>query len=737
MGWLTAFVLRHKLVVVLFWIVLAVVGGVTTGAATHRLSSSYSLPGQPGYVTDVHIAALYHTDSGQTPTVVVATLPRGQSDVGQTAVEQANRLALGHTFAGAFHAGPGIRVVDQASTGDARFLTANGQSAFALVYTPPSGGPGEPDLTPRITAAVTAAAPPGMHIAATGLTQLAAGSAKPTKGSGVLSEALLAGLGSLIVLAFVFASFLALLPLVIAAISILTTFLLVLGLTYVTNVSVIVQFLIALIGLGVAIDYSLLVVTRWREYRAKGEGNVAAVTQAMSSAGRAVAFSGLTVAISLLALVVLPVPFLHNVGVAGFFIPIVSIAVATTLLPVVLATIGPRLDWPRLRHEGHISHPWSAWARRVLRYRTTAAVVAGAIMITLIVPLFSLRLGEPSSSALAQSGPAHTALATLTDDGVPSGILTPIQVLTKAGDGASTAARLAQVPGVYAAESPSTPEYRQGGTALVEVVPAAESSSPAGRATIAAVTSAVRGDPDDIGVGGSGPTEVDFIHAVYGSFPLMLGLIALLTFLLLARAFRSIVLAAKAVLFNLISVAAAFGTMVLVWQMGIGSHAIWNIPATGSITIWVPVMVFAFLFGLSMDYEVFIISRMREEYDATGSTRAAVVQGIGRTGRLVTSAALILFLGFISLASGPEVDLKVMATGLGAGILLDALVVRCLLVPALVGVLGRWNWWLPAVAARVLRVPASPLSPIGADDAPVVPSVSVTPTLALVGSDSR
>ena len=216
----------------------------------------------------------------------------------------------------------------------------------------------------------------------------------------------------------------------------------------------------------------------------------------------------------------------------------------------------------------------------------------------------------------------------------------------------------------------------------------------------------------------------------------MLGLIALLTFLLLARAFRSIVLAAKAVLFNLISVAAAFGTMVLVWQMGIGSHAIWNIPATGSITIWVPVMVFAFLFGLSMDYEVFIISRMREEYDATGSTRAAVVQGIGRTGRLVTSAALILFLGFISLASGPEVDLKVMATGLGAGILLDALVVRCLLVPALVGVLGRWNWWLPSIASRVLRVPASPLSPIEADDATVVPSIPVTPTLALVGSDS-
>ncbi|MDQ6838563.1 MAG: MMPL family transporter [Actinomycetota bacterium] len=289
-------------------------------------------------------------------------------------------------------------------------------------------------------------------------------------------------------------------------------------------------------------------------------------------------------------------------------------------------------------------------------------------------------------------------------------MLTPIEVLTAAGDGAPLAARLANVKGVHVAVSPPVGAYRQGGTALVDVLPVAESSSPAGRGTIAAVHAAVGGDPAVIGVGGPGPSEVDFIHAVYGSFPLMLGLIALLTFVLLARAFRSVVLAAKAVVFNLVSVGAAFGTMVVVWQLGYGSHAIWNIPATGSITIWVPVMVFAFLFGLSMDYEVFIITRMREAYDATGSTAAAVVDGIGRPGRLVTSAALILFLAFISLATGPETDLKVMATGLGAGILLDALVVRCLLVPALVGVLGRWNWWLPVWSARLLRVAPSPLA---------------------------
>jgi RND superfamily putative drug exporter len=187
----------------------------------------------------------------------------------------------------------------------------------------------------------------------------------------------------------------------------------------------------------------------------------------------------------------------------------------------------------------------------------------------------------------------------------------------------------------------------------------------------------------------------------------MIALIALITFILLARAFRSLLLPLKAVILNVISVGAAWGVLNLVWQSGHGSHVIWGISATGSITAWIPLMVFAFLFGLSMDYEVFILARMREEYDATGSTDTAVVRGIGRTGRLVTSAALILFLAFVSLASGPETEVKVLATGLAAGILLDATVIRALLVPAVVSLFGRWNWWLPKLPARLLRVEPS------------------------------
>ncbi len=524
-----------------------------------------------------------------------------------------------------------------------------------------------------------------------------------------MAEAMIGAIGALVILALVFASFLALLPLLIGGISVLATFLVVGGLTEVTGISQIVEFLIALIGLGVAIDYSLLVVSRWREERANGRDNVAAVTEAMNHAGRAVVFSGLTVAIGLLSMIVLPVPMLRSVGYGGVLVPLMSVAVAVTLLPVILATVGPRLDWPRLRTEHRASRVFSAWARGVYRHRWLAALAGLGILTALMLPALSLHLGEPGSSAQATSGTAHSALATLTDGGVPSGVLTPAEVLTSSSASA-VARQAARVPGVYAAVAPATPDYQRDGTAIVTVIPVAESSVPAGQKTITDLEHALLPSPHVTGIGGDGASLIDFDHAVYGDFPLMLAIISIATFLLLTRAFRSVLLAAKAVVFNLISLAAAYGVLTWVWQDGHGSHALWGIPATGAITMWVPLMVFAFLFGLSMDYEVFILTRIREAYDASGDARHAVTEGLGRTGRLVTSAAAILMLSFLSMSTGPQTDLKILATGLGAGILIDALVIRCLLVPALVALFGRANWWLPSWLARLLRIsaPAGP-----------------------------
>src|SRR5579863_636903 len=706
---LTRFVLRHKALVALLWVVVATVGVMTISGTTHRMTNNFSMPGQ-AFKVDNQIASQYGNGGDQAPYLPVITVSAGQK-----VADPAVAAATGRAFAALTRAIPGVRIADYATTHDPAFVTRDGRSTFALVYTAPATGFGGPSLGPVLERTVTAAAPADWHVGVTGAQLLANGSPNSGKGTGIMDEAMIGAVGALVILALVFASFLALLPLIIGGVSVLATFLIVGGLTEVTGVSQIVEFLIALIGLGVAIDYSLLVVSRWREERAAGRDNLTAVTEAMTHAGRAVVFSGLTVAIGLLSMIVLPVPMLRSVGYGGVLVPLVSVVVAITLLPVILATVGPRLDWPRLRTERRASRVFSAWARGVYRHRWLAALAGLGILTALMLPALSLHLGEPGSSAQATSGPAHSALITLTDGGVPSGIITPAEVLVSAAPGApaAAAARAAQVPGVYAAVAPVTPDYQRDGTAIVTVLPMTESGGPAGQATVAALERTLLGSPHVIGVGGDGASLIDFNHAVYGDFPLMLAIIGAATFLLLIRAFRSVLLAAKAVVFNLISLAAAYGVLTWVWQDGHGSRAVWGIPATGAITMWVPLMVFAFLFGLSMDYEVFILTRIREAYDASGDARHAVVEGLGRTGRLVTSAAAILMLGFLSMSTGPQTDLKVLATGLGAGILIDAVVVRCLLVPAMVALFGRANWWLPDWVARVLRIPAPRVAAFG------------------------
>jgi RND superfamily putative drug exporter len=421
-----------------------------------------------------------------------------------------------------------------------------------------------------------------------------------------------------------------------------------------------------------------------------------------------VVFSGTTVAIGLLALVAVPVPFIRSVGLGGMLIPLVSVVVAVTLLPVVLATIGPRIDWPR--HTRPVEYRfWMAWGRLMIRRRWLAAGVAVAALAVLLFPAMSMSVGAPSADALSRTGDAHAGLMALERTGIGSGVLTPFDVLVTGTNPRTVAARLASVPGVRGAVAPSGSAWHAGTTSLVVAVPAADGTSSSGRAALDGVRQAARTMPGSVRVGGPSAENADFLSAVYGNFPRMVALLGLITFLLLARAFRSLLLPLKAVGLVLVSVGASWGFMTFVWQDGHGSSQLWGIAATGSITAYIPIMVFAFLFGISMDYEVFLLSRMREEYDATGSTDAAVVRGIGSTGRLVTSAALILFLAFAALASGPDVSLKIIATGLAAGIILDATIIRMLLVPALVSLLGRWNWWMPAPVAHLLRVRATPV----------------------------
>jgi RND superfamily putative drug exporter len=683
------------------WLVIFIAGGASVKGVSGRLSLDFSLPGQPGYTTAQHLDKLYGSDSTSGYTsVAVMTAPAGQ-----TAADQVQALSkVGPAINKAL---PETRVFDYANTHDKRFIGSNGRTTIALIFTKAPGGFSD-NPTNDMKAAV-ASALPGWQTGITGESQLAQGS--DSGGPGVLAETLLGAGGALIVLLFVFASLLAFLPLMVAAVSILTTFLVILGLTTVTEVSFIVEFLVGLVGLGLGIDYSLLVVTRWREEREHGLDNHAAVIRAAETAGRTVAVSGLTVAIGLLALIVLPVPGLRSVGIGGVLIPLISTIVVLTLLPALLGGIGPRADWPRIRHEASASRAWTGWAKGVVNQRWAGAGVAVVILGVMLAPAFGLKVGETSVNALAKSGTAHNLYVQMTDNGISPGTLTPLEVLTKTSDAPAVLQAVSSTPGVSIATLPDGAVANQAGYSDVIVIPNVVTANSQTLAPVRAVQAAVKPIDGVVGVAGDGPTQQDYIHAVYGNFPLMFGLIALITLILLTRAFRSLTLAIKAVLLNVISMGATFGLLTWFWQNGHGSNAVFGIPATGAITFWVPLMVFAFLFGLSMDYEVFILSRIREEYDASpeeAGTTGAVVRGLGRTGRLVTSAALILFLAFAALASGPETDIKVLGTGLGVGILLDATIVRALLVPALMALMGKWNWWLPTPVARVLRIAPTP-----------------------------
>ena len=696
---LARLVMRHRRIVSAAWAVLLLGGLFSAGQLGDRLSLDFSLPGQPGDQAEQRLIQTYGVSTFDTY-VAVVTVPEGET------VEE-NQEALAEVFDAAVAAVTSVplRVVTFAGTGDEGFITDDGRTTFALIQAPVPVSFGsyiEVPLEPALEEAAD------RHDFKTGLTSygLLAMGGEP-EGPSVLVETLFGAAGALLVLLFVYASFLALLPMLIAAVSILTTFMLVLGLSTFSDVSVIVQFLIALIGLGVAIDYSLLLVSRWREERAHGRDNEEAVILAMNTAGHAVLASGVTVAISLVALVVVPVPFLRSMGVAGLLIPLVSVSVVLTLLPALLSSVGPRIDYPRVRHEGTASAGWTAWARGIVQHRFVAVAAALVMLAILIVPVFSLQIGQSGLQSHAQHGPRYDALQTLREGGIGSGILTPVEVLVPASqaDAAADAARA--VDGVQLAVVGST----RGDGAVVTVLPTDVTVDSSGTALVAEIRAAVEGGVvGDVGVTGLGATVEDYFSAVYDKFPYVLALISLITFVLLVRTFRSVLLPLKAVILNLLSLAAVFGTVVLFWQMGYGSDAIFGVSETGAITFWLPVLIFAFLFGLSMDYEVFILARMREEYDRTGDTRMAVITGIGRTGRLVTSAALILFFAFTALASAPGTDIKVLGTALGVGILIDATIVRALLVPALVTTFGRWNWWLPGWLARVLRVEPSPLA---------------------------
>jgi len=712
---LARFVTHHRLVVIGVWLVLTLFGGFAAGQLADRWLEDFSIPGADGYEANQR-AVRELGNGGLFPFVLVL---KSEGDV--TKVPGVER-AIEQTAA----ANSGSRVSSFFNTGNDVYVSDDRKVTFANIYAAGRQGIEGVDVGPTEKALATAL-PAGVDGYVSGFDALAGEASEGEGGSeppSVLIEALIGGVGALVILLFTFGTIPAIaMPLLIALVSILNTFTLVWILTYVTDVSIVVQFLVALIGLGVAIDYALLMIFRFREELRHGADRDAAIVQTMRHAGRSVVVSGSTVAVGLLSMIIIPLPFIRSIGIGGMLIPTVSVLTTLTLLPALLYTLGPKINslrvLPKRLVEGSDDPEkgfWNRWARTVMRRPLVVGAAGMAIVALLLFYGLQLNPADAQAKDFPGGGRGHEGAQVLTDAGITEGVHKPFQIAVE-GDATRAeldqlASRLAEDEGIAGAAAP--PPARTDGFALVEAFSTSDGSSRETRETVSrlrddVLPAAAAGFGGDVELTLAGiPTEErEFISAVYGTFPYVLLFVIVLTYLLLMRAFRSVFLPLKAVLLNLVSLGAAYGIIVFIFQKGNGSEAIWNVPATDSIISWIPLMIFAFLYGLSMDYEVFMLTRMREAYDETGNTVQAVSLGLARTGKLVTSAALVLMFAFFVLSTSPGTDIKQFGIGLAAGIIFDATVIRALLVPAIMRLMGRWNWWLPPWAARMLRVSPS------------------------------
>ncbi|HEX8105304.1 MAG TPA: MMPL family transporter [Solirubrobacteraceae bacterium] len=704
LGRLAHFIARHRRAVIGTWILLTVFGGFAAGQLSTRWYQSLAVPGQPAYEASQRTLKALGVGDRTVDVVVFHT-------AGDAARSRPIREAMQRTTA----AMPRALTSSYFTTRDATYLSADRHTAFQIVHPPGRAGLDKLSGAPKLLDAARTGLPAEITANVTGRDALGEASLEGTSaGSSVLLEAVIGGIGALVILLFVFGTLPAvLMPLAVAIAAILNTFTLVWGLTYVTDVSIIVQFLIALVGLGVAIDYALLMIFRFRDELREGNDVEDALVQTMTHAGRSVIVSGSTVAIGLLAMVALPLPLLRGMGLGGMLIPVVSVTASLTLLPAMLAVLGHRINSVRVVPKRFVDrgHPedgaWGRWARFVLRRPVAIAAVGLAIVVVLAGLGTQLNAREAPLKNFPGTGTAISGRQMLAEANISPGVMKPLDILVEnGGDARTVAAKLRAVPGIVGAAAPSTWHY--GETSLVEAFPSVDGAAPGIQALIDRSKTALRGT--DSTVSGTAAVDRDFIHALSGSLPFVLAGVLLLTLILLTRAFRSIVLAVKAVILNLLSLAAAFGIVVFVFQQGHGS-GLWDIEATESIIAWIPIMIFAFLFGLSMDYEVFMLTRMREAYDETGDTDKAIELGLARTGKLVTSAALILMFAFLVLSTSPGYEIKPLAIGLAAGIIFDATVIRALLVPATMRLLGDANWWMPNWTRSILRLPKPPVVP--------------------------
>jgi uncharacterized membrane protein YdfJ with MMPL/SSD domain len=708
--------IRHRWVVIATWAVVFLVSGWTMSGLSKLLTNRFSIPGSDTARAEKILQDEYGRRSDGSFQIVVRAKPGGSPAQIQTAVAAAAARA--------------VKVVPTGKLAGVQRVSDTTVQAIIVSNLEPADAKG---YTKNVREAIGQI--PGAETYVTGAAAVTYDTDKVFARDAKVGELYTAIPLAALILLFVFGSLAVLLPLIFAATAIPTTLAIIWIFAHFMELSTYLQNLVMLIGLGIAIDYSLFIVYRYREERRAGAEKEDAIAKTMATAGRAVVFSGTAVAIGLAVMLAMPLPFMRGFGVGGLIIPLVSVTCALTLLPVLLYLIVDKLDRVRLipkrvveRRADEENNLWGRLAHFIMRRPLPVATLTTAVLLALALPVFSLEVGPGTNKGIPQDLQSVRGLDILSAE-LGEGATAPTDVIvdTQRAGGVRTPEVQAalqrlttevesdpEVAAVSGEDSPASALAADGRYLHLQIVGKHEYGSPeemdfVKRFRDRYVPRAGFPPSVDVYAGGGPPSSVDVIDTAYGAFPWLVLVVLVLTYFLLLRAFRSLLLPLKAIILNLLSIGAAYGLLVMVFKWGGGS--VFGLQSFDQIEFWIPIFLFAMLFGLSMDYEVFLVSRMREEWDNGRPNDEAVATGLAKTGRLVTAAGLIMFAAFMGFVVGSILGLQQFGFGLAAAIIIDVTIIRALLVPSAMELFGRWNWWLPQNVARVFRVKPSPLAP--------------------------
>ncbi len=728
------FVTRYRKTVLIAAVAIIPIGGLIGGrVADHLGSGGFAVPEAQSYKAEQALDDLFAT--GPPNLVLLVTAKQGTVDEGPV---RDRGLALTEQLSGEPEV---VEALSYWSTGNAPPLRGtDGSQALVLGRVP-----GDEDelreaadrLTPKYTLSTAE-----VTVGVGGIGEIFREASEQSEKDLQIAEVISLPV-TMILLVLVFGSAVAAgLPIGVGILSIILTFVVLRLIAMVTDVSIFALNLTTGMGLGLAIDYSLFIVSRYREEVANGYDTDRAITRTMYTAGRTVAFSALTVAISLIALLFFPMGFFRSFAYAGVAVVIMAGLVSIIVLPAALASLGPRLEsWSLFKHKAKPIEEgfWYKRARWVMRYPVPVAVGVTLVLVALAIPFLRLELGQPDDRVLPpEAGPRRVhdelrrnfasneagALAVILPNapgGDPKGA--EVDRLATQLSKLKNVVRVDAATGFYVSgqhllgPGPLNERFAKDGATWFSVVPSIEPFSVEGEQL---VKDARALNLDGALVGGLAAALVDTKDVIISRLPIAIAFMAVATFVLLFLMVGSLLVPAKALVLNVLSLTATFGALVWVFQDGHLS-SILGFTATGSIAVFLPISMFCIAFGLSMDYEVFLLARIKEHYDLHGDNEDAVAHGLQLSGRIVTAAAVLLAVVFLAFATAKVSLVKTFGVGLALAILVDAFIIRATLVPALMRIAGRANWWSPRRLRRLhLRIGIWEPEPIDLLDSPEI-----------------